>query len=177
MKIAPSFFRKINIVAFNGLWYVIWALACFGFNGVELVLGLSAVAIYSLWHLTMTPLGQKERLFVAAVLALSFFWELVWIFGDVIRYKEGHIPFWVIAMWVNFSLSLSHTWWPWIRSPISGVFLGLAAGFFPYYVGEKAGLVRVEHREILLISWVIHATIITKLLRMSLGDVKSSKMN
>jgi hypothetical protein len=176
MKINPSLFRKINMIAFNGLWYLIWALACFKISGVQLVLGLSVVALYSLWHLMMTPLGQKERFFVAVVLALSFFWEVVWGFFGIVSYGKDHFPFWIVAMWVNFALSLSHSWWPLIRSPISGVLLGLAAGFIPYYAGEKLGIVRVEHREILLISWVIHATIITKLLRMSLGDVKSSKM-
>jgi hypothetical protein len=173
--VTPSTFRKINLVVFNGLWYGIWSLAAFKVSSFWLMLGLVPVAFYALWHLMYTPYGVHERKLVAVVLMLSLFWEWIWHSFDILRYSEPGLPFWIIAMWVNFSLSLAHCWWPWIRTPLSGILLGLAAGLLPYFAAEKIGCVHVEHREILLLTWVVHATIITRLLSLSMDNVKNSK--
>lgn len=169
--IALSTFRKVNIVAFNGLWYGIWTLAGFKVDGWWLYLGLSPVWAYAIWHLIFTPIGAAERKLVGYTLILSFLWEGVWRSLDVLEYREGGIPLWIVAMWVNFALSLCHSWWPWIRTPISGLLLGLAAGLLPYLAAEKMGCVHVKHREILLVTWIIHASILTKLLRATMKGV------
>jgi hypothetical protein len=168
-----SAFRKINLIAFNGLWYGIWTLAGLKIEGFWLYLGLSPVLLYALWHLYYTPLGILERRLVLITLPLSLFWEGIWQLFGIVNYYETGIPLWIIAMWVNFSLSLCHSWWPWIRTPLSGILLGLAAGLLPYFAAEKMGCVHINHREILLLIWAIHGLLLAMLLRETMNQAKN----
>jgi hypothetical protein len=152
-------FRYINLVVFNSYWYGVMLIAS---KVLPDWLGIGLVG-YAVWHLWKTPLGSAERGLIVLHLTLGFGLECLCHYFRLYEYTDGFLPSWVLLMWLNFSLSLCHAWWPWIKPLWAGALLGLCAGIGPYYGASQAGLVLVDlNKHIWVVGiWILYGIFIS----------------
>lgn len=160
----PLFFRSMNLIAFNGFWYGLLLVA-----GGILPLWLCWVVLgYSVFHFLATPYGNLERGLIVGVFGLALLSELLSQYFHVIHYTDpgvfAGLPFWVLMMWLNFSCSLMHSWWPWLKKWWAGLIVGALAITFPYLGAAKAGILIVEKLWILAAFWLLYGVFLSYLL-------------
>lgn len=151
--------RFANMIVFNGYWYALMLVAA----GV-LPHGIcGGLALYAVIHFIMTPYGAKERALIACHFVTGLGLEAAWHHFELFRYTQGFLPLWMVFMWLNFSLSICHTWWPWVRPLWAGALVGLAAAIGPYFAASKAGLVDLDlHKHVwVILSWLVYGVLVS----------------
>ena len=129
----------INFVLFQACWF-----ACVYFAGRGLGWpGPLAVALFALWQLTRDSSGPREWILVGLVAGLGLTLDTIWIQSDLLTYS-AHGPWpeiapgWIVALWVNFALTLNHSLAYLRDHPWYAAALGAIGGPLSYWVAIKA---------------------------------------
>lgn len=111
--------------------------------------GLSVTWCQNYWAalvLLIVPCWRKSWIYLALVLGLT----LIGIVSDallirqhVIHYTDGHIPFWLMALWLCFSCWFANASWLHHNYRLAPVFFAIG-GAGSYYIAHHMGALMIE---------------------------------
>lgn len=130
----------LNFVLFQAAWF---ACVLGGAHGMPWV-GPAVVALVAVYHLARVPDARAEGglLLIAALIGAVFDSLLVgtgWLAYPSGQLSPGTAPYWIVAMWVAFAMTLnvSLNWLK--RSVLLAAVFGAVGGPLAFIAGEKLG--------------------------------------
>ena len=128
-----------NVIGFKAVWLssVLGAAAGYWW------LGPVALACFAALQLSLSSY-RGEWLLIGSVGLLGLGVDSVYLGADLISFSSpGPLPSlappWIVAMWMNFALTLNHAM-SWLRGrPLISVLVGLVGGPLAYMAGARLG--------------------------------------
>jgi Protein of unknown function (DUF2878) len=131
-----------NVLLFQLGWFacVLGAARDWAREGVALALAIVAV------HVARAARPRREILLVAVAAATGALFDSLLASAGWLRYAgaapvEGAAPYWIVALWALFAITLNVSMRSLRGRPLLGALLGLAGGPLAYLGGEKLGAV------------------------------------
>jgi hypothetical protein len=129
-----------NLIAFQTLWIVCVLGAA---SGHDLV-GVAAVAVLLPLHLWLIAERRAELTLIASVVVVGFLMDSALALLGVMQFPQRPTalitqPLWMMALWVNFAMTLSHCLRWLIRHPAMAIALGAIGGPLAYGAGHSLG--------------------------------------
>ena len=134
----------INFFAFQLGWFACVLGAANGRPWMGLVVVVTVVAM----HLVRARRTAPEFILVLAAMALglvvdSLLMATGWLRYSVGLWLPGLAPYWIVAMWALFAITLNVSM-SWLRGrPILAVLMGAIGGPLSYLAGEKLGAIEL----------------------------------
>ncbi len=134
----------VNFALFQAAWF---ACVLGGANDVPLV-GTLAVGLAVAVHLTFCEDPVSELRLVGVVALLGVTWDSIIVSSGLMSYPSGNFlpgvaPHWIIAMWINFAVTLNVSM-SWLKNrPLVAALLGGFGGPLAYLTGFKLGGVMI----------------------------------
>lgn len=130
----------LNFVLFQLAWF---ACVLGGANGLPWI-GPAVVALVAAFHLVRVSDARAEGglLLVAALIGAVFDSLLVssgWLSYPSGQFSPGTAPYWIVAMWVAFSMTLNVSLHWLKRSMLLAVVFGAIGGPLAFVAGQKLG--------------------------------------
>lgn len=155
----------LNFVLFQMAWF---ACVLGGANGLPWV-GPVVVGLIAVFHLARVPDARPEAglLLVAALIGAvydSFLVSLGWLAYPSGQLAPGTAPYWIVAMWVAFAMTLnvSLNWLK--RSALLAAAFGAIGGPLAFIAGAKLGGVSFVDQTAALVALSIGWAVLTPLL-------------
>ena len=104
-------FILINILSI----YTYWVACYWGAANNSFYLGPAIAILYFIFHFLVISEKRKEFKFLAYCLVVGFFFESILYYSGLIKYnglliqKYSIVPFWVLILWMGFSLTMFHS--------------------------------------------------------------------
>ncbi len=139
MKVSKTHF-VLNFVLFQLAWF---ACVLGGANNLALA-GTLAVGFAVAVHLYLVPHFRAELALLASVALIGTAWDSIIVSVGLMSYPSGTFapgiaPHWIIAMWVNFAVTLNVSM-NWLKGrPLIGAVFGGVGGPLAYLTGYKLG--------------------------------------
>lgn len=134
----------INFALFQFAWF-----ACVLGGARDLPLaGTSTVALAVAVHLYLVKTARAELALIGAVALIGTAWDSIIVSTGLMSYPsgtfaEGLAPHWIIAMWVNFAITLNVSM-NWLKGrPLVAAVFGGIGGPLAYLTGYKLGGVAI----------------------------------
>ncbi len=130
----------VNFALFQLAWF---ACVLGGANGMPIA-GTATVVIALAVHLRFAPRPGNELRLVALVALIGAVWDSIIVSTGLMSYPSGMLlpgvaPHWIIAMWVNFAITLNVSM-NWLKGrPLLAAFFGGLGGPLAYLTGFKLG--------------------------------------
>ncbi|NNF52074.1 MAG: DUF2878 domain-containing protein [Gammaproteobacteria bacterium] len=130
----------LNFALFQLAWF---ACVLGGANGLPAA-GLFAVAIAVGVHLYLSAAPATEFRLVLIVGLLGAAWDSFVVSAGLMSYPSGMMiagvaPYWIIAMWINFAVTLNVSM-GWLKArPLLAAVFGALGGPLSYLAGYKLG--------------------------------------
>ena len=132
--------RTVNFVVYN----LVWLVSLIGAGSGYPWLGALALAGFMAWHFRQTTTPRADLLLVLAAAGAGLVCDTLYIQSGLLAYAaplpwQQLAPFWIVAMWMNFGLTLNESL-AWMRGrPVLGALLGVVGGPLAYIAGIKLG--------------------------------------
>jgi len=131
-----------NIVLFQVGWFACVLGAAGGWAPEGALAALAIVALY----VARAARPWRELVLVAAAAGAGLVADSLLASSGWLRYAsgglvEGVAPYWIVAMWALFAITLNVSLRALRDRPLPGALLGLAGGPAAYLAGEKLGAV------------------------------------
>lgn len=143
MKVSKTHFL-INFALFQLAWF---ACVLGGARGLPLA-GTLTVGVAVLVHLYLVKAVRAELALIGAVALIGTAWDSVIVSTGLMSYPSGNFapgfaPHWIIAMWVNFAVTLNVSM-NWLKGrPLIAAVFGGFGGPLAYLTGYKLGGVAI----------------------------------
>lgn len=130
----------VNVAAYQVLWF---SLVLGAGQGLHLLGPLLLLAWLPL-HMRLTDsVAQDLRLFALLVIGGPLL-DTAFIQAGIVAYEgaapvTGYAPFWIIAMWGTFALTLRHSMRWVLRQPLVTLLFGLLGAPLAYIAGSRLG--------------------------------------
>jgi hypothetical protein len=138
----------MKLVANFGISQLCWFACLIGAASGTWWLGVACVAAFLCLQLALTHDRRTDLVLVAAAIALGLVVDTGFVRAGLLEFAspvpfEGLAPAWIVAMWVNFALTLNHSL-RWLQGrPWLAATFGLAGGAGAYLAGVKLGAARM----------------------------------
>jgi len=131
-----------NIVLFQLGWFACVLGAARGWSGIGALIALAIVA----GHVLHARQPRRELVLVAIAAAAGMLADSLLAASGWLNYEgaapvPGAAPYWIVALWALFAITLNVSMRPLRTRPLLGVPLGLVGGPLAYLGGEKLGAV------------------------------------
>jgi hypothetical protein len=137
--------------AFNLLGYqAIWCAAVYGAANERWWLGLALLAPFALWQIARSRWPRADAALVLLAALIGFGVDSAFAASGWLRYAsplpdETLAPFWILAMWMAFALTLNHSLAFLKRHALAAIAIGALGGPLAYWVaGAKFGAVHIS---------------------------------
>jgi hypothetical protein len=129
-----------NVFLFQLGWFACVLGAARGYAREGTILALAIVAGY----VACAKRPRRELLLVAAAALLGAIFDSLLAMSGWLRYDEGVLfqgtaPYWIVAMWALFAITLNVSMRALRSRPWLGALLGVIGGPAAYYAGAKLG--------------------------------------
>jgi hypothetical protein len=131
-----------NVVLFQLGWFacVLGAARDWAREGIALALAIVA------FHIARAARPRRELLLVAVAAAAGALADSLLAASGWLRYEgaaplHGTAPYWIVALWALFAVTLNVSMRSLRGRPLAGALLGLVGGPLAYLGGEKLGAV------------------------------------
>ena len=139
--------RHTSFLIFNFLGLQItWAACAYGATHQFPMLGAIIGVMYIIAHFMFTPNPRQDLFVMFTIGALGIFIDHVNTYANLVSFVEPEsmktiIPFWLMSLWLVFSLMLPHSL-GWLRKNLwLAALLGGIGGSFSYWLGHKLGAI------------------------------------
>lgn len=161
---------KTQMIVNFALFQLAW-LSCVlgGANGLPLA-GVIAVAIAVGVHLSFSASPLSEFKLIVIVGLIGTAWDSFIVSAGLMSYPSGMFlagfaPYWIIAMWINFAVTLNVSM-NWLKGrPLLAAVFGGTGGALSYYAGYKLGGVNIPDLRLGLgiqgIGWAVIMPVLT----------------
>ncbi len=132
--------RWVNIIAYQVLWFALVVGTGYGWDWLGPVLLLAWLP----WHARLTDSAEKDFRLFAVLIVVGPWLDTLFIQTGLVSYHgsapvEGFAPYWIIAMWGTFALTLRHSMrWAW-SNPMVALGFGAIGGPIAYVAGTRLG--------------------------------------
>ena len=145
-----------------------WVLVVLYGNTVAVACAAVALLIYSKWFYT----GIQDVFLISVTVALGFVGDTLMGFFGLLTYPSGLVipPFWMITLWLLFSMTLPWSVRPLIRKRVVFVAFCIIGGPLSYVVGVRLtdvefGMEPVQAILVLALIWVVYGVILSGFVR------------
>ena len=149
----------INLIMFQLGWFacVLAAANALSWIGIITVVALASLHVYFVAH------RRNEIILLLCAGLLGFIWESSLAAISIISYPENHrgllAPGWMVALWVNFAITLNFSLAWFKRHLVIASLAGFVFAPLAYYAGFRLGAMTFNHTWIALsvigIGWSI----------------------
>lgn len=130
----------VNFSAFQLLWFsIVWGAA----RGLDW-LGLALLLAWLPLHLRLSQTARSDLSLFFMLGLLGPVLDTALIQAELVQFQgmgpfRGYAPFWMMALWANFALTLNHSL-HWIsRNTALATAFGALGGPLAYYAGARMG--------------------------------------
>jgi len=155
----------LNLALFQIGWWAVVLTAAHGQPG----LGIGVVTLSVAWHLAIAraPLAEAALIGVAAVVGLVL--DSLLLATGWVEFTGGNLagqlaPPWMLALWVNFALTLNVSLRPLQERPLLAAGIGLIGGPLAYWGGAQLGAMSFLNAPAALAALAIEWAVLTPLL-------------
>ncbi|MYB35002.1 MAG: DUF2878 domain-containing protein [Gammaproteobacteria bacterium] len=145
-----------------------WVLVVLYGNTVAVACAIVALIIYGKWFYT----GIQDVFLIAVTVALGFVGDTLLGFFGLLAYPSGLAvpPFWMITLWLLFSMTLPWSVRPLIRKRLVFVVFCIIGGPLSYVAGVRLtdvefGLEPMQAIPVLVAVWIVYGLILSNLVR------------
>ena len=130
--------------ALNLLGYqAIWCATVYGAANDRWYLGLALLLPFALWQIGRSRWPRADLALVLLAAVLGFAVDTAFAASGWLRYAsplpaETLAPFWILAMWMAFALTLNHSLAFLKRRLVVATALGALSGPFAYWIADRA---------------------------------------
>jgi len=129
----------INAVLFQLSWLLTVAGAGRGLGWVGPLVTIAFVA----YTLACGGHARADRLLILVAATLGFAIDSLWAHTWIIEYAASFpaatiAPLWIVALWINFALSLNHSLAWLLQRPLLAVLFGAIGGPLSYFIAERS---------------------------------------
>ena len=129
----------INAALFQLAWLLTVAAAGRGLGWV----GPGLLIAFAAYTLACGRLARADLLLVLVAATLGFALDSVWAYTHVVEYAASFpaaaiAPLWIVALWVNFALSLNHSLAWLLQRPPLAVLFGAVGGPLSYLIADRS---------------------------------------
>jgi hypothetical protein len=146
-NLPPVVFMAFNFLSFQGAWLA----------GVKMQQqGLLIMLIILMGHFLLSQHRGRDLLTLIFITIVGCFVDLSISYVGLFSFKEGELlPFWLVLLWANFSLTFHYSMSWLLRVPVLvQAILGGVFGCFSYYAAYKLGAVEYPFGEVFTIVWL-----------------------
>ena len=129
----------INAVVFQLAWLltVVGAGRGLGWVGPVVTTAFAAYTLGCGGH------ARADRLLMLVAATLGFALDSIWAYTHAIAYAASSppatvAPLWIVALWVNFALSLNHSLAWLLRRPLLAILFGAIGGPLSYLIADRS---------------------------------------
>ena len=129
----------INAVVFQLAWLLTVGAAGrgIGWAGPLVTIAFAAYTLACGGH------ARADRLLILVAATLGFALDSVWAYAHVIEYAASFpapaiAPLWIVALWVNFAVSLNHSLAWLLQRPLLAVVFGAIGGPLSYFIADRS---------------------------------------
>ena len=126
--------KIINAVLFKANWF-----ACVLGGALWGALGVIGLAVFSF----VAGRWQRDLVLAAALAAIGFCLDTVWIQLGILDYGTSLAPMWIVLMWVGLAFTINHAMSVFVERPLLGGLLSGGAAPVTCLGGERLGSVVV----------------------------------
>jgi hypothetical protein len=136
------FFILFNFIGFQ----LVWAACAYGSINHAPLLGVISGFIYILIHFSFTPTRLLDAKVMLAVATSGIILDTLNLHFSLISFISGNdmLPYWLITLWLSFSLILPHSLYWLSRYPLLAVILGGIGGSGSYFIGHQLGAISLS---------------------------------
>ncbi|MEP6940250.1 MAG: DUF2878 domain-containing protein [Rudaea sp.] len=129
----------VNAIVFQLAWLLTVAAAGRGLGWV----GPLVTVAFAAYTLACGGNARADRLLVCVAATLGFALDSLWACSHVIEYAATFpavkiAPLWIVALWVNFALSLNHSLAWLLQRPLLAVLFGAVGGPLSYFIADRS---------------------------------------
>ena len=156
----------INFIAFQAGWFSCVLSAAYGSPWM----GLVVVCVIVVSHLMSADEPVHEMQLVALAVALGLIFDSLLVSSGWVRYPSGMVlpgiaPYWILAMWALFSITLNLSM-GWLKSNrLLASFMGAVFGPLSYLAGQRLGAIELVNFSASMIAlaviWAVVMPILT----------------
>ena len=139
--------RRTIFILFNFIGFqAVWAACAYGATNQIPSAGVIAGIIYILIHFTFTPSRLLDVSIMLIVAMTGVILDFInFYFGLISFNSSSHtLPFWLVILWLSFSLILPHSL-RWLGNyPLLASLLGGTGGSLSYVIGHQLGAITLS---------------------------------